>query len=200
LDQHHLHLPRDNILLWFRLVVFPLSAKPNMTVDDVAEAYRQQIAQWRKRARNTKTPTLWFEDARGGPDADCVTAVSSLELSLSAICGLSDDPKGAPGSKKITAELEVRMRQQAFRMLVGNRCKWRCVVSGTDVKAVLDAAHLPGKNWRHDNAAEDGVLIRTDLHRLLDRGLAELRDGRFWLAESARAGEYAQFHDRPLVA
>lgn len=68
------------------------------------------------------------------------------------------------------------------------------------MKAVLDAAHLPGKSWRHDNAAEDGVLIRTDLHRLLDRGLAELRDGRFWLAESARAGEYAQFHDRRLEA
>jgi len=171
-----------------------------LTVDDVAEAYRQQITQWRKRARNTKTPTLWFEDARGGHDADCITAVTSLELSLSSICGLSDDPKGAPGSKKITAELEVRMRQQAFRMLVGNRCKWRCVVSGTEVKAVLDAAHLPGKNWRHDNAADDGVLIRTDLHRLLDRGLAELRDGKFWLAESARAGEYAQFHDRDLAA
>lgn len=65
---------------------------------------------------------------------------------------------------------------------------------------MLDAAHLPGKNWRYDKSAEDGVLIRTDLHRLLDRGLAELRDGRFWLAESARAGEYALFHDRPLEA
>lgn len=171
-----------------------------LAVDDVAEAYRQQIAQWRKRARNTKAPTLWFEDSRNRPDANCVTAVTSLELSLSSICGLSDDPKGLPGSRKITAELEVRMRQQAFRMLVGNRCQWRCVVSGTMVKAVLDAAHLPGKNWRHDNAAEDGVLIRADLHRLLDRGLAELRDGRFWLAEGARAGEYAQFHDRPLEA
>ena len=171
-----------------------------LAVDDVALAYRHQIAQWRKRARNTKTPTLWFEDTRGGADADCVTAVTSLELSLSSICGLTDDPKGVPGSKTITAELEVRMRQQAFRMLVGNRCNWRCVVSGTEVKAVLDAAHLPGKNWRHDNAAEDGVLIRTDLHRLLDRGLAELRDGKFWLAESARAGEYAQFHDRELAA
>ena len=44
------------------------------------------------------------------------------------------------------------------------------------------------------------MLIRTDLHRLLDRGLAELRGGKFWLAESARAGEYAKFHDRVLDA
>lgn len=171
-----------------------------LAVDDVAKAYRAQMAQWRKRARNTKTPTLWFEDSRDVPDADCITAVTDLELSLSSICGLSDEPKGTPDSKKITAEVELRMKQQAFRLRVGNRCKWRCVVSGTDVKAVLDAAHLPGKNWRHDNAAEDGVLIRTDLHRLLDRGLAELRNGKFWLADSVRAGEYSKFHDCSLNA
>lgn len=170
----------------------------SLTVDDVAEAYRQQMAFWPKRARNTKTPTLWFEDSRNGPDADCITAVTNLELSLSSICGLSIDPKGSPGSKRITAELEVRMRQQAFRLLVGKRCKWRCVVSGTDVKAVLDAAHLPGKNWRTENDANDGVLIRTDLHRLLDCGLAELRNGKFWLAESVRHGEYTNFHNHPL--
>lgn len=171
-----------------------------LTVDDVAEAYRQQMGQWRKRARNTKTPTLWFEDSRDGPDADCITAVTSLELPLSSICGLSDEPKGSTDSKKITAELEVRMRQHAFRQRVGNRCKWKCVVSGNEVKAVLDAAHLPGKNWRHDNDGKDGVLIRADLHRLLDRGLAELRDGKFWLTESVRAGEYASFHDCSIDA
>ena len=169
-----------------------------LAVDDVTEAYKQQITQWRKRARNTKTPTLWFEDSRNGLDADCVTAVTNLELSLASICGLGSDPKGSPGSKKITAELEVRMRQQAFRLLVGDRCNWRCVVSGSEVKAVLDAAHLPGKNWRNDNTADDGVLIRTDLHRLLDRGLAELRNGKFWVAEGVRDGEYAKFHDRSL--
>jgi len=171
-----------------------------LLVDDVAEAYRAQIAQWRKRARNTKTPTLWFEDSRDSPDADCVTAVTDLELSLSSICGLSDPVKGSVDSKKITAELEIRMRQQAFRLRVGERCQWRCVVSGTDVKAVLDAAHFPGKNWRHDNTAHDGVLLRSDLHRLLDRGLAELRNGKFWLAESVRSGEYARFHDCSLTA
>ena len=90
------------------------------------------------------------------------------------------------------------MRQQAFRQRVGQRCKWKCVVSGNDVKAVLDAAHLPGKNWRIDNDGKDGVLIRADLHRLLDRGLAELRDGKFWLTDGARVGEYAPFHGRPL--
>lgn len=59
---------------------------------------------------------------------------------------------------------------------------------------------VSGNDWRHDNAAEDGVLIRTDLHRLLDRGLAELWDGRIWLSQSVRTGEDAQLHDRTPAA
>lgn len=171
-----------------------------LEVDDVAEAYRRQISHWPKRARNTKTPTLWFEDSRSVPDTDAVTAVTDLELPLSTICGISRSPKGTIDVKKVTAELELRMRQQAFRLRVGNRCGWRCVVTGTTVKEVLDAAHLPGKNWRIDNQAEDGVLIRTDLHRLLDRRLAEFRDGKFWLSEGLRRSEYTDYHERPIAA
>lgn len=171
-----------------------------LEVDDAAEAYRRQIAHWPKRARNTKMPTLYFEDSRHIADTDVVTAVTELELPLSTICGITQSPKGTIDVKKITAETEVRLRQHAFRLRVGDLCGWRCVVTGTDVKAVLDAAHLPGKNWRTDNQAEDGVLLRTDLHRLLDRRLAELRDGKFWLDKSLRQGEYGQFHQRQLAA
>lgn len=170
-----------------------------LEVDDVAEAYRRQMAHWPKRARNTKTPTLWFEDARNVADTDAVTAVTDLELPLSSISGVTQEPKGTIDVKKVTAEQEVRMRQQAFRLRVGTRCGWRCVVTGTAVKEVLDAAHLPGKDWRRDNQAEDGVLLRADLHRLLDRRLAELRDGKFWLDKTLRQGEYGGFHQRELA-
>jgi hypothetical protein len=37
-------------------------------------------------------------------------------------------------------------------------CKCQCVVFGSTVKAVLDAPHLPGKDWRDDNEPGDGVL------------------------------------------
>lgn len=171
-----------------------------LEIDDVAEAYRRQISRWPKKARNTKTPTLWFEDARNNPDSDAANAVTDLELPLSTICGIAESTKGTIDVKKVTAEAQVRMRQQAFRLRVGEKCGWRCVVTGTTVKEVLDAAHLPGKNWRTDNRAEDGILLRTDLHRLLDRRVAELRDGKFWLAEGLRRGDYAGFHNKPLAA
>lgn len=171
-----------------------------LEIDDVAEAYRKQISHWPKRARNTKTPSLYFEDSRNNTDSDAATAVTELELPLSTICGINANPKGTIDVKKVTAEQEIRLRQAAFRLRVGTRCGWRCVVTGTTVKEVLDAAHLPGKNWRTDNQAEDGILLRTDLHRLLDRRVAELRDGKFWLSDGLRHGDYAAFHNRPLAA
>lgn len=83
-----------------------------LEIDDVARAYRSQMKQWPERSRSSKAPTLWFEDSRVNPAADCISGVLDLELPLSAICGLSELVKGKNvDSKKMTAEVEFRMRQ-----------------------------------------------------------------------------------------
>lgn len=171
-----------------------------LDIDDAGLAFRWQLVGWPKRARNSNSPTLYFDDERDLADAECVSVVKDLAVPLSGISGLVPAVKGdSQDSKTVWAELEMRMKQQAFRFRVGERCKWTCVVSGNQVREVLDAAHLPGKNWRSDNEAEDGILLRVDLHRLLDRGLAELRGGRFWIREEGRCEHYAEFHDRSFA-
>jgi len=172
-----------------------------MKIDDVSASYTEQIAGWPKRARSTKTPTLYFEDTRNMPDAMCVSVVQSREISLELILEFGLTATATPpqsASKKVTAEIEYRMRQQLFRSKVGDRYGWKCAVTGFATREVLDAAHLPGKDWRWNNEAEDGVLLRTDLHRLLDRNLAEIRNGQFWLKNGALSGPYAQFHKTSL--
>jgi hypothetical protein len=173
-----------------------------LSIDDVAVAYSAQIAGWPNRARATKMPTLFFHDQRDRPDAGYVDVVTELEVPLEQLANpsqASEAPAPSLAAKKITAEVELRMRQQIFRLRVGEHYGWKCPVSGATIRAVLDAAHLPGRDWRLHNGAGDGVLLRADLHRLLDRGLASIRDGRFWVEKSARTGDYAQFHLR-LVA
>jgi len=172
-----------------------------LKIEDVPLAYAAQIAGWPNRARNTKTPTLYFEDTRSSPDAECVDAVTRFEVSLESVLGVSDDQvtdTAGSGSKKITAEVERRLQQAKFRVLVGDRCGWKCVVSGFEVKEVLDAAHLPGRDWRNHNCASDGIMIRSDLHRLLDLGLAEISRGLFVLSKKLREGQYSDFHERPI--
>lgn len=88
------------------------------------------------------------------------------------------DTAAVQGMAVRVREVEERPEQAAFRERVGKACGWACVITGETVREVLDAAHLPGSSWRAgDNAGSDGVLLRADLHRLLDAGLLRIEDG-----------------------
>lgn len=84
--------------------------------------------------------------------------------------------------------VEVRPNQAAFRRRVFLACGGRCIVSGCDVPAALDAAHKVGRKWKGGyNRTEDGYLLRKDLHALYDAGLLTIEDGRVRIAASVGA-------------
>lgn len=92
------------------------------------------------------------------------------------------------------AQVEVRTQQTAFRLAVFRACQGRCVISGCAVPEALEAAHLLGRDWRQGhNEANDGVLLRRDLHTLYDRGLLRItRDGVVEL-DKRLSGHYGEF-------
>ena len=52
----------------------------------------------------------------------------------------------------------------------------RCPISGCDEPAALEAAHLGAKgSWRTNHT--EGILLRRDLHALMDAGKLEINDG-----------------------
>ena len=67
------------------------------------------------------------------------------------------------------AERERRPRQDAFRQALLVAYEGRCAITGCDVESALEAAHVA--DWRSENDAGAGVLLRADLHRLFDDGL-----------------------------
>ncbi|MFC5496293.1 HNH endonuclease [Caenimonas terrae] len=87
-----------------------------------------------------------------------------------------------------------RPHQSAFRSAVFEACAGRCVITGCDVPDALEAAHLTGRSWRSGfNTADDGVLLRRDLHALYDCGMLCFdRCGRVRLSTAARA-HYSQY-------
>ena len=68
-----------------------------------------------------------------------------------------------------TSERERRPRQEAFRRALLIAYEGRCAITGCDVEAVLEAAHVA--DWRSENDAGAGILLRADLHRLFDDNL-----------------------------
>lgn len=94
------------------------------------------------------------------------------------------------------AQVEVRPQQAAFRNAVFRACGGRCVVSGCSVPEALEAAHLEGRGWRAGhNAAEDGILLRRDLHTLYDRGLLKISDQGVVAVDAAISSHYGEFDE-----
>ena len=66
------------------------------------------------------------------------------------------------------AERQGRPGQAAFRRALLEAYGRRCAITGCDVEPALEASHLA--DWRSENDAGAGILLRADLHRLLEDG------------------------------
>ncbi|MET0418989.1 MAG: HNH endonuclease [Actinoplanes sp.] len=71
----------------------------------------------------------------------------------------------------------LRPGQQAFRQLLLQHYR-TCVVTGEPLDDVLDAAHVAPFNGPQSDVLENGLLLRTDIHRLFDRHLFSFENGR----------------------
>ena len=97
-----------------------------------------------------------------------------------------------------------RLGQGTFRVLVTDNYERRCAVTGEKALPVLDAAHiLPvGKGGQHQ--LDNGLLLRTDVHRLFDKGYVTVTpDGRFLVSRRLKDdfdnGEpYMPFNDQRI--
>ena len=97
--------------------------------------------------------------------------------------------------------VEARPDQAAFRRAVYLACKGRCVISGCDVIQALDAAHKHGRSWRlGHNRAEDGYLLRKDLHALYDNKLLRISDDGKVELDLSVLEHYGQFSGKVLSA
>jgi putative restriction endonuclease len=98
-----------------------------------------------------------------------------------------------------------RLGQGAFRIGVTDVYERRCAVTGERTLPILDAAHIRpyGAGGEHD--ITNGLLLRTDVHRLFDLGYVTVSgDGRFEvgrrLKEDFENGRlYYEMHGRPTT-
>jgi putative restriction endonuclease len=63
-----------------------------------------------------------------------------------------------------------RLGQGSFRVLVTDLYERRCAVTGERTLPVLDAAHIKPYHLEGPHHPTNGLLLRTDLHTLFDRG------------------------------
>ncbi len=118
------------------------------------------------------------------------------EVNFMEAVASSFDP-AAPADERGRAIKEVRMRQgqAGFRRQLLDAYGQRCAISNYDAVEALEAAHILPYRGPVTNHAQNGLLLRSDLHSLFDLGLVAVHEDtyRVILAQELRATKYRAF-------
>lgn len=99
---------------------------------------------------------------------------------------------------------KVRLGQDAFRTMVMGAYDKKCAISGEKTLPVLDAAHIKDYAKSGPHLISNGLLLRTDLHKLFDAGYITLTDdlrvevSKRIKEEFENGREYYRFHGEKL--
>ena len=81
-----------------------------------------------------------------------------------------------------------RLGQRSFQAVVLDAYHRRCAISGTHITPVLQAAHIRPVAAGGEHRLDNGLLLRSDVHTLFDRGYVGV-DPRYRLLVSPRLRE-----------
>ena len=99
-----------------------------------------------------------------------------------------------------------RLGQGAFRLWVTDSYERRCAVTGEKTLPILDAAHIKAFSAGGGHEPRNGLLLRTDVHRLFDLGYVTVsEDQRFEVSKRLKADfdngkHYYDLHGAPVRA
>jgi putative restriction endonuclease len=80
-----------------------------------------------------------------------------------------------------------RLGQGAFKIVVTEIYQRRCAITGERTLPVLEAAHIQPVSAGGEHRASNGLLLRSDIHRLFDLGYVGIdADLRFRVSEALR--------------
>jgi putative restriction endonuclease len=98
-----------------------------------------------------------------------------------------------------------RIGQGAFRLMVMDAYERRCAITSDRTLPALDAAHIRPFHELQSHSVQNGILMRSDIHRLYDQGYVTVTpDLRFRVSPQIRdqfhnGMIYYDLHDRPVT-
>lgn len=89
-----------------------------------------------------------------------------------------------------------RQGQGRFRNILIDAYAGKCAITGCDVTAALEAAHIIPYRGKETNSPQNGLLLRADLHTLFDLGLIAIHEANFQLITHPSLGNtvYDQYN------
>ncbi|MCB1543976.1 MAG: HNH endonuclease [Methylobacteriaceae bacterium] len=124
----------------------------------------------------------------------------SMPKSAEEIALADDALQIAEGFERRFAKVEVRPDQADFRRALIDLYGAKCLVSGSRIEAVIEAAHIVpfSEGVRFRNDVGNGLLLRADIHKLFDKFLISIRpeDSRVVVASLLKGAAYEKLEGR----
>ena len=158
-------------------------------------------------------PSAWQDSIVSGAriDIDNGEGKRIFEACMDRVLMLHEDGQERAHDSVVAAakfgapyEVTPRLGQGAFRLAVTSAYARSCAVSGEHSLPVLDAAHIRPYSGEGDHRVSNGLLLRTDIHRLFDKGYVTVSpDFRFEVSarlreEFANGKIYYALHGTPV--
>lgn len=117
-------------------------------------------------------------------------------LDFQLIENLEDEAARADARQRRLAETWVRPNQAKFRASVFDLYGARCLLTGCETLASLEAAHIVPFASKGSNSASNGLPLRADLHRLFDASVIRIDPETLLVSVSAEAmSDYPDLHE-----
>lgn len=121
----------------------------------------------------------------------------------------SVEPKNHEEVRKITLQsIATRRGQTKFRQYLLNAYNYRCVITGCNAEEALEAAHIIAYCETENNAINNGLLLRADIHTLFDLNLIAIAPGDNYpndresltvqVAPNLRHTSYGELHNKSI--
>ena len=129
-------------------------------------------------------------------------------VQLKEIEGLLQEPAAEYGDGPRFGELFLRrsrLGQGAFKVLVSEAYGKRCAITGESTFPVLEAAHIQAFGEGGPHRISNGMLLRSDFHKLFDAGLVTVTpELRVRVSDQIKdkyfnGKAYYRLHDQPLA-
>lgn len=128
---------------------------------------------------------------------DLATAYASAERELEA--GVPPIDSLDDARARMMRAVVLRRGQREFRDTLLRAYAGRCAITGCAVQEVLEAAHIVPYLGSYTQRADNGLLLRADIHTLFDlRQMWVDPEMRIRVADGLRESEYAKLDGKPL--
>lgn len=156
-------------------------------------------------------PVRWYDGyflfestSPGGglPSGDTLAAVLQAQAEADTAQDEQEPPADDYDARlRLYRQITARHGQAGFRAALLAAYSGRCAVTGCTVQAVLEAAHLRPYRGPASNTVSNGLLLRADIHTLLDLQLLAIDPAtrHVAIARSLTGTQYGEFAGRQLT-